>query len=421
VATGPAIEVSRRRRWLGPLAVRLHRAALGLAARVPRRRRRPGGDGARSVRILLLHAYGIGGTIRTSLGLADGLAARGFDVEVASVVRHRDRPALPVSPAVTVTGIHDRRRRGLLDRLPSLLYHPDDHAYSWASLGTDVRLARWLRALPGGVLITTRPALNLLAVRLAPPGVTVIAQEHMHLESHRPGLREDIRRHYPRLAALVVLTEHDERAYAALLAGARVRLARIPNALPALDGGMADPATQVVVAAGRLSTQKGFDLLLAAWEPVAAARPGWQLRIYGRGHLRDTLEATIRARGLGGSVSLMGVTQDIGAALAGGSVFVLSSRHEGFGMVLIEAMSKGLVVVSFDCPHGPADIISDGRDGVLVPGGDVDALSAALRRVIDDEALRRRLGAAGVTSARRYDRAEITARWEDLLGARLPV
>jgi glycosyltransferase involved in cell wall biosynthesis len=184
---------------------------------------------------------------------------------------------------------------------------------------------------------------------------------------------------------------------------------------------MADPAAQVVVAAGRLSTQKGFDLLLAAWEPVAAARPGWQLRIYGRGHLRDSLEATIAARGPGAAVSLMGVTHDIGSALAGGSVFVLSSRHEGFGMVLIEAMSKGLAVVSFDCPHGPADIIDDGRDGLLVPAGDVEALSAALLRVIDDEALRRRLGAAGVESAQRYDRTEITARWEDLLGARLPV
>jgi glycosyltransferase involved in cell wall biosynthesis len=100
---------------------------------------------------------------------------------------------------------------------------------------------------------------------------------------------------------------------------------------------------------------------------------------------------------------------------------VLSSRHEGFGMVLIEAMSKGLAVVSFDCPHGPADIISDGRDGLLVPGGDVEALSAALLRVTDDEALRRRLGAAGAVSAQRYDRADITARWKDLLDARLPV
>jgi glycosyltransferase involved in cell wall biosynthesis len=419
VATGPAIEVSRRRRLLGPLAVRIHRVALGLVVFALRRRRRRGGEGRR-VRILLLHAYGIGGTIRTSLGLADGLAAHGFDVEVASLVRRSEQPALPLSPAVTLTPVQDRRG-GLLDRLPSLLFHPDDQAYSWASLGTDVQLVRWLRSLAPGVLITTRPALNLLAARLAPPGVTVVAQEHMHLDSHRAGLREDIRRHYPRLADLVVLTEHDERAYAALLAGSHVRLARIPNALPELDGGMADPAAQVVVAAGRLSTQKGFDLLLAAWEPVAATRPGWQLRIYGRGHLRPTLEATIAARDLAGSVALMGVTRDIGAALAGGSVFVLSSRHEGFGMVLIEAMSKGLAVVSFDCPHGPADIISDGRDGLLVPGGDVEALSAALLRVIDDEALRRRLGAAGVVSAQRYDRADITARWKDLLDARLPV
>jgi glycosyltransferase involved in cell wall biosynthesis len=154
---------------------------------------------------------------------------------------------------------------------------------------------------------------------------------------------------------------------------------------------------------------------------VAAARPDWRLRIYGRGHLREALDATISERGLSGSVSMMGVTRDIGGALAGGSVFVLSSRHEGFGMVLIEAMSKGLAVVSFDCPHGPSDIIDDDRDGVLVRNGDVAALTAALLRVTGDAELRRRLGAAGVDAARRYDPAEIVARWQDLLGARLPV
>jgi glycosyltransferase involved in cell wall biosynthesis len=323
---------------------------------------------------------------------------------------------------VTLTPIHDRQGRpGLLDRLPSLLYHPDDHAYSWATLRTDVLLVRWLRSLRGGVLVTTRPALNLIAVRLAPPGVTVIAQEHMHLDAHRHGLEQDIRRHYPRLSALAVLTEDDERAYAPVLAATGVRLVRIPNALPALDGGMADPAAKVVVAAGRLSSQKGFDLLLRAWEPVAAARPEWQLRIYGRGHLRDELAATIADRGLGGTASLMGVTSEMGAALGGGSVFVLSSRHEGFGMVLIEAMSKGLAVISFDCPHGPADIISDNSDGLLVPNGDVAALTAALLRVTGDEDLRRRLSTAAATSAHRYDPAEITGRWKDLLGACLPV
>jgi glycosyltransferase involved in cell wall biosynthesis len=421
VTAEPSTEMSRRRRLVGPLAVRIHRVALALTARALRPRTNRGEPGP--VRILLVHAFGIGGTIRTTLNLAGELAGD-VDVEIVSLVRRRDRPALAVAPGVRIAALHDLRphrpRPGLairaLEALPSLLYHPDDQAYSSASLRSDILLVRWLRSLGPGVLITTRPAFNLVAARLAPPGVVVVAQEHMHLRSHRPGLLADIRRHYPRLHTLAVLTESDRDDYAPVLAGTPVRLVCIPNAVPTLDDGMAHPDANVVVALGRLNTQKGFDRLLRAWEQVAAARPGWQLRIYGSGHLRGALQAMIVERGLYGSAFLMGPTRHAGAALAGGSVYALSSRFEGFAMVLIEAMSKGLAVASFDCPRGPADIITDGRDGLLVADGDIDALAAALVRLIDDEELRRRLGAAAVETARRYGAAEIAAEWRALLG-----
>jgi glycosyltransferase involved in cell wall biosynthesis len=429
--TGEAV-VSRRRRLLGPLAVRVHRAALGLTARALRRRRsRHAAATTRSVSILLMHAYGIGGTIRTSLNLAETLAGD-YDVDIVSIVRLRERPAFPLPPGVTLSDVHDLRPRSrsgglvarVLEALPSLLFHPDDHAFSYVNLRSDILLVRWLRSLGPCTLLTTRPGLNLIAARLAGPGVTVIAQEHMHMRSHRRGLLNDIKRHYPRLSALAVLTEADRRDYADVLSSTPVRLAWIPNALPALDGGMADPAAKVVVAIGRLNTQKGFDMLIRAWGQVAAERPGWQLRIYGIGHLRNALQAMIAERDLYGSAFLMGGTHHVGAALASGSVFALSSRFEGFGMVIIEAMSKGLAVVSFDCPQGPSDIISDGRDGLLVPNGDVDALATTLLRVIDDQDLRRRMGAAAVETAHRYDADEIAARWRELLpdvGAGAPV
>jgi glycosyltransferase involved in cell wall biosynthesis len=372
---------------------------------------------------MLVHAYGIGGTIRTTLNLAGELAAGGVDVEMVSLIRRRHRPALSVAPGVRIVSLHDLRpdrpRPGfaarVLEKLPSLLYHPDDQAYSSASLRSDVLLVRWLRSLGPGVLITTRPAFNLLAARLAPPGVDVVAQEHMNLRSHRRGLMTDIRRHYPRLHTLAVLTETDRREYTAALEDTSLRLVCIPNAVPALDDGSAHPEARVVVALGRLNTQKGFDRLLLAWEQVAAARPGWQLRIYGGGHLRGSLQAMILDRGLYDSAFLLGPTRHAGAALAGASVYALSSRFEGFAMVLIEAMSKGLAVASFDCPHGPADIISDGEDGLLVPDGDIAAFAAALVRLIDDEEMRRRLGAAAAETARRYGAAEIAAQWRALL------
>ena len=418
----PAGGESRRRRVLGGAAVALHRGALSAASLL---RRRGPATGAPDVRVLLLHAFGLGGTVRTTFNLLEGLSAR-RPVEIDSVIRRRDDPFLPF-PRGAVVRVLDDRRPGrapwpgrFLARLPSLLVHPEDHAHPHCSLLTDVQLVRRLRAIRDGVLVTTRPAFNLLAERLAAPGVVTIGQEHMNITAHRPRLAADMRRRYPDLDVLTVLTEADERDYGAALAGGRVRVVRIPNAVPVLSGGTPSLEDKVVLAAGRLETQKGFDLLIAAWEPIAARHPDWQLRIYGAGPRRAELRGLILERGLYESVFLMGRTPDLGAAMAEASLFVLSSRFEGFGMVLVEAMSKGLPVVSFDCPRGPGEIVSDGRDGVLVPAGDLDGLTAGMLGLIEDPALRRRYGAAAAESARAYAPERIAARWDALLAEVAP-
>jgi glycosyltransferase involved in cell wall biosynthesis len=190
---------------------------------------------------------------------------------------------------------------------------------------------------------------------------------------------------------------------------------QIPNAVPDLGGERASPDSPIVVAAGRLTPQKGFDLLIGAFATVARERPGWQLRIHGAGPQRAELRRLIGEHSLYSSVFLMGPTQQLGEALAQGSIFVLSSRFEGFGMVIVEAMSKGLAVVSFDCPRGPSEIISHGRDGLLVPELDTAALGAAIRELAGDRERRAELGAAAIETARRYDREAIGARWDALL------
>src|SRR3954447_21487953 len=183
-----------RERVLRPLAIAAHR----LGARIAQALVRPGKpDGFEGVRILLMHAYGMGGTIRTCLTLAEHLAAHG-PVEIISIVRSRDEPFFPFPEGVRVTVLDDRRegwRRGL----PSLLVHPDDHTYAKLSLRTDVALLRRLRRMRSGVLVTTRPAFNALAARHAPPDLTVVGQEHMNVHSHLPGLTHEIERTYGRL------------------------------------------------------------------------------------------------------------------------------------------------------------------------------------------------------------------------------
>jgi glycosyltransferase involved in cell wall biosynthesis len=373
------------------------------------------------VSILLTHAYGTGGTIRTVLTLAEHLARR-HDVEIISLLRRYERPQLPLPPGVTVSSLDDRRpgsprplARRLLERAPSLLIHPDDFAFAACSLWTDVLLARRLRSLAPGVLVTTRPALNLLAARVAPSGVALVGQEHMNFHSHYRKLAREMRWGYRGLDALAVLTEGDQADYGRLLAEAKTRVVRIPNALTELEGDRSDVANPIVIAAGRLVRQKGFDLLIEAFEHVARERPAWTLRIFGSGRQRERLRSMIVDRDLSDHVHLMGRTSRLGQEFSRASIFALSSRFEGFGMVIVEAMSKGLPVVSFDCPRGPADIIDDGETGLLVPNGDTDALAAALVELIDDEPRRRRMGEAALATAARYDGELIGRMWDELV------
>jgi glycosyltransferase involved in cell wall biosynthesis len=420
-ADPPAQPALRRRvlaavlRRLGPLIVRPRAVPPGPAS----------GERLR-VRFLLKTAYGMGGTIRTVLNIA-GYLARDHDVEIVSVFRKRDQPFFPFPAGVTVRTLDDRRRsargkgvRGLLERwlraLPSLVVEPNDVSYGETSLWTDLHLAHELNSPCDGVLVGTRPAYNLLAARAARPGLVAVGQEHMNFSAHRPGLRSAIEDQYGALDVLVTLTEEDARDYARVLADGRVRVVQIPNALPPMMGEVSPLTAPVVLAAGRLTRQKGFDLLIDAFALVAPERPDWSVRIYGAGPKQKKLTRQVQQRGLSDDVLLMGSSRHLGVEMSKASVFALSSRFEGFGMVIIEAMSKGLPVVSFDCPRGPAEIITHGHDGLLVPDGDVEAFASALLTLTGDAELRARMASAGRVTASRYDIGAIGRQWDALLG-----
>jgi len=403
--------------WLAERGQALGRPLVQLAAGRPHMAHGGPASARPRVYVLLLHAYGVGGTIRTSFNTA-GWLAREHDVEVISVIRRRERPALPFPDGVRLSAVDDLRERpGPLGRvlraLPSVLVHPEDYGWSACSLLTDLRLARRLGSLAPGVLITTRPGLNVAAPSLVPPGVRVLGQEHMNFTSHRPGLLARIRSEYPKLDALAVLTEDDLRDYSKLLGPQRV--VQIPNALPAVAGPVSPLEEKVVVAAGRLRGQKGFDLLIRAYADVVRERRDWRLRIYGSGEERERLRELILELGLYNHVFLMGTSHALHEELTKASIFVLSSRYEGFGMVILEAMSCGLPVVSFDCPRGPGEIVDDGVDGALVPNGDVARLGRAILDLIEDEGKRRRYAAAALGKARQYEIANIGPRWDALI------
>jgi glycosyltransferase involved in cell wall biosynthesis len=365
----------------------------------------------------------MGGTIRAALNLAEHVAPT-RPVQIITTYRRRDTPFFgEFPPGVEVTALDDQRKghvprglRGLVRRVlrsaPSVLYPAADRLYPEFSLYHDVRLVRVLRG-GSGILMGTRPGHNMVIALLRPPGYATVGLEQMHLQHHNRVLRKLMQRHYPKLDAFVVLTERDRASYDRHLNG-RVALHVIPNTAKALGGAEPDLSTKVVLAAGRLRVQKGFDMLVEAWKPVAERHPDWTLRIRGEGRKREQLKAMMADMELNGGVQLLPAT-DMGTAMSEASIFALSSRFEGFPLILLEAMSKGLAVVAFDCPTGPGDIVDDHRNGLLVPEADVAALSRGLIEMIEDEELRRRCASQARESALAYTIDAIGPRWDALL------
>ena len=170
-----------------------------------------------------------------------------------------------------------------------------------------------------------------------------------------------------------------------------------------------------MLAVGRLHEQKGFDLLLQAWQPIEKHYPEWQLRIVGEGPKRAELETQVRELTLRHAI-IAGRTENVADEYSSASLFVLSSRYEGFSLVLAEAMWCGTPCVAFNCPQGPAELLADGR-GWLVENGNVEKLTQQIVYAIShpEEAAARAQKAQAFAQAT-YSEAAIMPQWEKVIG-----
>jgi len=205
-----------------------------------------------------------------------------------------------------------------------------------------------------------------------------------------------------RFDRFVVLTHEDATYW-----GAVPNMTVIPNPRTFSSEYPSELKNHRAIAIGRYTCQKGYDLLLDAWRK--ADTKDWTLRLAGEGSLNQ----------LGISVTpedhvVTGPSEDIKSELSESSFLVLSSRYEGLPMALLEAQASGLPTACFECKCGPRDIVTDGKDGILVEDGNTDALARAIETLIDDEALRKRMGAAAFANSDKYDIENIMPRWEKL-------
>lgn len=211
-----------------------------------------------------------------------------------------------------------------------------------------------------------------------------------------------------RFDKFVVLTNEDKGYW-----GGLPNIEVIPNAAIHVSKNYSEVKNKRIIAVGRLDYQKGFDRLIQAWKLVqhTGRFSDWKLDIFGQGEWREMLQQMIDKQGLQNTVKINPPTNAILNEYVHSSLLVMSSNYEGFGMVLVEAMSCGVPVISFDCKCGPKDIIQPEINGLLVPNGDIQALADAMMKVMEDEAYRKMLSLNARKVVDTYSEQAVMSQW----------
>lgn len=362
----------------------------------------------------------MGGIERVTLAKANALAAIETNTVYLLVTRNQGMPVFPLHPRIQVCDLH-------------VNYGGDYGKSRWEAYRIlwekrrehRRKLTEALDKIQPDVLVSTnlseRFFIRSLSLKVSPVLIKEIHFSTDYKIIEAQGWKEklmaylsyfkDFRWKTKAFSQILILTEEDRernwRNYS--------RVSVIPN--PLTNNTSLSPSLLTekrVIAAGRLVRQKNFASLIRAWKEVQAKHPDWTLDIYGEGSLKTSLEKLIADLRLEGAVCLQGKTQEIFKEMTNSSIFVLSSIYEGFGLVIVEAMSCGLPVVSYACPCGPKDIIEEGKDGFLVEVNDEQTLAARINQLIENEELRRQMSEAALQKSEKYKMERIIPMWMDL-------
>jgi glycosyltransferase involved in cell wall biosynthesis len=340
-----------------------------------------------------------GGTERVGSMIANGLSEAGYDVILASI-SHGDKPFFSINKEIKLISLMSFSGHRLF-RIPNTIY----------------KLRKLLKEeeIDALIVVETLCAQFTLPAAIGLP-VKHICWEHFNFNNDLGVIGRRVAR---QLAArycdsVVTLTERDKQYW--------LKKTRHKSQITAIENPCPFPPqdyikrenTKTVLAVGRLNYQKGFDMLLEAWIQVSSSMPEWKLVIVGEGEDRSKLTEFIKKNGLMESVDLVGNTSDVSKYYKEAEIFCLSSRFEGFPMVLLETLAFGLPVVSFDCDTGPAEILED-TGSILVPQNNINKLALSLLELMNDEKKRKIIGSKGKEKSEIYQPKNIIKQWIELL------
>lgn len=360
----------------------------------------------------VIHSLAHGGAERVIVNLANAWAREGVDVSIVCM-REEHPVAYPLEQSVAVIWLAQARPS------PTPL-----HAIMF-NLRRLTTLRATLRRLQPQVVIGAMTTTNVVML-LAALGMDckTVASEHSHPPQHPlSGAWDRLRKHGYRLADLVTAPTVATQTWLQEHTHAK-RVEAIPNPLqfplpeqpPIKDLTSFDlQHKNLIIGVGRLATEKGFDMLIPAFNQIAAAHPDWHLAIIGAGDKLAVLQQLVESGPFSDRIRFVGEVGNIGHWYDAAQIYVMSSRYEGFGNTLVEAMASGCACISFDCETGPAEILRDPCDGVLLKDKTIDGLAATLDDLMRDKDKRDRLAASAIRARARYETAHIQQRWQALI------
>ncbi len=362
--------------------------------------------------LIYIYSMGSGGAERVTANLANYWAAKEWDITIVTLLsQNQDFYELHPRVKRLVLGLSGDSSNALVG-----LWQNARRIFALRKLLREVRPEIALGMMTSANIVTALAAWGL-------PSVKAIGAEHNHPPQQPMSyLWRTLRKKTYGLLDAVTALASEGASWMRNNTNAKT-IAVIPNAvtwpLPEQEPKISpnnfhQPNRKLLLAVGRLHPQKGFDWLIDIFAGLVNKYPSWDLVILGEGALRTELEGQVTGLGLEKRVFLPGRVGNLNEWYESADIYVLSSRYEGFGNTLAEAMAYGTPVISFDCDTGPRDIIRDKVDGLLVPPGDIPALTAALDNMMGDNVFRSELAEHGIEVRKRFSMVKIAQLWEQL-------
>lgn len=360
-----------------------------------------------------------GGADRIIVEKANWLAEHGYEISIVTDTQLGRKPVFPLSPKVKLIdlAIDFSKEYGHNFIVRTYLYYKLMHQYRKKVESV------LMKDRPDIVISTLGRDIGFItkikdgSIKIGEAHTTKYFIRNFHLLEQRNILfryltkyfRWSMDRQVNKLNALVVLTKEHKIDW-----GKKLPIYVIPNMLPFYPDKVSTCENKQAIMVGRYNSAKGYNYMIDAWKIVHQKHPDWIINVFGSGEYEEDVRRQINNYGLQDVIIMNNPTDNIIEEYQKSSIYVMSSVYEGFALVLLEAMACGVPCVSFDCPHGPRNVITNGEDGILVEYLNTNSLAEKICELIENQKLRKNMGEKGRMNVLRFSRDAVMSQWVDL-------